>query len=171
MQAPKLPPGKYKLAAVPLIAIAAIVAGLSTFEGGRRLTPYWDALGERWTVCNGVTGPEVIPGKQYTDAECDGMETRFVNAMLKRMGGCVTAALEFHEIKAWGDFAYNVGTANFCGSTAAKLLNQGKNKEACAQIPRWHFVGTKDCSIAAKKCLGIPRRRAWEQSVCLGDSQ
>jgi GH24 family phage-related lysozyme (muramidase) len=48
------------------------------------------------------------------------------------MGNCVTVELQFNEIKAWGDFAYNVGTGAFCDSTAAKLLNAGQNKKACA---------------------------------------
>lgn len=52
--------------------------------------------------------------------------------MLSQMGDCVSGQLTFGEIKAWGDFAYNVGTDAFCNSTAAQLLNAGKNKDACA---------------------------------------
>lgn len=162
---------KVALGATPILVIASIVAGLNLHEGGRRYVPYWDALGQRWTVCNGITGAGVVPGRHYTDAECDGLETRFVGNMLDGMGRCVTVPLEFHEIKAWGDFAYNVGTTNFCHSTAAKLLNAGQNRVACAQIPRWHWIGTKDCTIASNKCGGIPVRREWERQVCTGELQ
>jgi GH24 family phage-related lysozyme (muramidase) len=167
---PKLPAGTAKLVAVPAFVIAAIIASLQVNEG-RKLVPYWDALGKVWTVCAGVTGPEVIPGRTYTDAECDTMEARYVQRMLANMGGCVTVPLAFHEIRAWGDFAYNVGTKNFCNSTAARLLNAGENTKACRQIPRWRYAGGVDCSTKGNTvCPGIWTRRLWEQSLCLGDS-
>lgn len=160
---------KIALGSAPIALIAAIVAGLNLHEGGRRYVPYWDALGQRWTVCNGITGPDVYPGRHYTDAECNALESRFVQKMLVQMGHCVTVPLEFREIKAYGDLAYNIGTTNFCGSTITKQLNAGENAKACAQIPRWHWIGTKDCTIAANKCAGIPIRREWERQVCTGE--
>jgi lysozyme len=167
MPAPKLPPGKVKLIAVPLFIVAAIVAALPQHEG-RKYTPYWDAPGKAWTVCAGITGPEVVPGRTYTPRECDTLENNYVVRMLGYMGHCATGEFEF---KAWGDFAYNVGTGNFCGSTAVKLLNDGKHKQACNQIPLWRFAGGKDCAIRSNKCHGIVDRRTWEQSLCLGESQ
>lgn len=161
-------PGKMTFASAGAVVIAAIVASLYPHEG-RKLVPYWDGLGHVWTVCGGVTGEGVIVGKRYTDAECDRLETRYVGAMLKNMGGCVNAELEFHEIKAWGHFAYNVGTANFCHSTAAKLLNAGENGRACGEIPRWIYIGRKDCRLASSKCPGIPVRREWERATCMGE--
>ena len=158
---------KARLIAVPLVVVLAIVAALQGSEK-RVHTTYWDALGGVYTACAGVTGPGVVPGKTYTDAECEAMEVGYVRTMLAHMGRCVTAELEFYEIKAWGHFAYNVGTANFCRSTAARLLNQGKNKEACAQIAKWRFIKGKDCAVRANRCYGIVTRRAWEESTCLG---
>ncbi len=149
--------------------VLAIIASLGNWEG-RRLDPYWDALGQVWTVCKGVTGVEVVPGRHYSEAECDGMEQRYVTTMLKNMGTCVHGEFEFYEVKAWGHFAYNVGTGNFCNSTAAKMLNEGKHKEACAQITRWVYAGRLDCRVASNKCPGIPRRRAWERATCEGST-
>jgi GH24 family phage-related lysozyme (muramidase) len=148
--------------------MALILVALQPNEGDARV-PYWDAAGQALTVCRGVTGSEVIRGKTYTDAECRSMEFRYVNRMLKQMGYCVTVALPFNEIRAWGDFAYNVGTTKFCHSTAAKLLNAGENRKACEQILHWRYVGPVDCSAKDNHvCPGIWTRRQWEYSLCLG---
>jgi len=168
--APNVPPGKVKLIAVPLAVILAIVAALPLHEG-RKYVPYWDALGKVLTVCAGITGPEVVPGRTYTPAECDQLETQYVTRMLGYMGRCATGEFAFHEVKAWGNFAYNVGTGNFCGSTAVRLLNAGKHKEACNQIPLWRYAGGKDCAIRANNCYGIVDRRAWQRQLCLGEIQ
>ena len=159
---------KVGFAAVPLAAILAVAAILAQPDHEKRvLVPYWDSLGGVWTVCAGVTGEGVIRGKTYTDAECEALETRYLSRMYARMGRCVpNARLEFHEVKAWGHFVYNIGETNFCHSTAAKLLNEGRNAEACKQIPRWRFVKGKDCAIRSNKCYGIVKRRQWEQTTC-----
>lgn len=161
---------KVGFAAVPAALILALAALLARPDHERReLTTYWDALGQVYTACAGVTGEGVIPGKTYTVAECEALETRYIRRMYERMGRCVPRArLAFHEIKAWGHFAYNVGEATFCKSTAARLLNEGRNAEACKQIPRWRFIKGKDCAIRANRCYGIVKRRAWEQAMCEG---
>lgn len=163
-------PLKASFLAVPLIVIAALVADLGRSEK-RVYTTYWDSLGQVWTACSGVTGEGVIPGKTYTDAQCEAMERRYIARMYARMGICVPQAqMEFHEIKAWGHFAYNVGEGMFCRSTAAKLLNAGENKAACKQIRRFVYVKGKDCRIKANKCPGIPKRREWEYRTCTGEA-
>ena len=161
---------KIGFAAVPAALILALAALLAQPGHEKRVyTTYWDKLGQVYTVCAGVTGPGVIPGKTYTDAECEALETRYIRRMYARMGRCVpNARMEFHEIKAWGQFAYNVGEERFCHSTAARLLTEGHNEAACAQIPRWHFVKGKDCTIRANGCPGIVTRRTWEYRLCVG---
>jgi GH24 family phage-related lysozyme (muramidase) len=167
---PVSPGAKIGFAAVPAALILALAALLAQPDHENRIyKTYWDALGGVWTVCAGVTGEGVIPGKTYTDDECVALETRYIARMYARMGRCVpNARMAFHEVKAWGHFAYNVGEANFCKSTAARLLNQGRNAEACRQIGRWRFIKGKDCAIRANKCYGIVKRRAWEESTCEG---
>lgn len=159
---------KARFVAVPALVIAALIASLHDWEK-RVYTTYWDRLGQVWTACAGVTGEGVEPGRTYTAAECDALEGRYIERMYARMGKCVPKAeMEFHEIKAWGHFSYNIGESAFCRSTAAKLLNRGENALACKQIPRWTFVKGKNCRIAANKCAGIPRRRDWEFATCEG---
>lgn len=99
-------------AVAPLALIGALVAALGTNDSaheGRRYTPYYDSAGIL-TVCAGITGPAVVKGKRYTDEECTRLETAYVHTMLGHMGQCVRGEFEFHEIKAWGHFAYNIGT-------------------------------------------------------------
>lgn len=157
-------------AAVPAALILALVALLAQPSHEKRVyTTYWDALGGLYTACAGVTGEGVVPGKTYTDDECVALESRYVRRMFARMGRCVpNAEMEFHEIKAWGHFAYNVGETAFCKSTAARLLNEGKNAAACKQIGKWVYIKGKDCRVRANRCYGIVKRRDWEQSVCEG---
>lgn len=148
------------------IASAAILAlSVAAFEG-RELVVYRD-IGGVPTVCDGITGRDVIPGKRYTDAECDALLDKHLDAHTLEMLACVRVPLSDREVIAWSHFSYNVGAANFCRSTAAKLLNAGDRIGACNQIPRWAHVAGKDCRIAANKCSGIVRRRAWEQAMCL----
>lgn len=163
-------PSKTGFVAVPLAVILALVALLAQPGHEKRvLTTYWDALGGLWTACAGVTGAGVVPGKTYTVAECEALETRYIARMFARMGRCAPKAqMEFHEIKAWGHFAYNIGETAFCKSTAARLLNAGENVAACKQIRRWTFIKGRDCRDPKNKCAGIPKRREWEYQTCMG---
>lgn len=163
---------KVGFAAVPAALILALVALLAQPDHEKRVyTTYWDALGQVYTACAGVTGEGVVPGKTYTDDECVALETRYVRRMYARMGRCVpNARMAFHEVKAWGHFAYNVGETNFCKSTAARLLNEGQNEAACRQILRWRFIKGKDCAVRSNRCYGIVIRRNWEYQTCAGAS-
>lgn len=152
--------------AVPLLVIAGLLTSLTGFEG-RKYTPYRDIAGVL-TVCDGITGKDVVPGKRYTDAECDRLGQQYVQRMLVDMGQCVKGEYPFHVIKGTGHFAYNVGTPAFCRSTMAKKLNAGDIKGACAEISRWTFVAGKDCRIASNRCSGIVKRREWERATCEG---
>lgn len=170
---------KFTLIGAPLAVVLAIVAALGQADSaheGRRYTPYRDSAGVL-TVCAGITGKAVIPGKRYTEEECTRLETEYVRAMLKHMGQCVTGEFAFHEIKAWGHFAYNIGTGAFCGSGAAKRLNAGEREAACSEMWKWRFVtigGIKrDCSLPewSSECGGVVTRRKWEMATCKGSLQ
>jgi len=172
-QAPKpmAAPTKFGLAAAPVALVMALLAALQDDASeGRRYVPYKDSVGV-WTVCAGITGPAVIRGKRYTPDECTALETAYVQKMLAHMGQCVRGEFQFHEVKAWGHFAYNIGTPAFCRSTAAKRLNAGERKAACAEISKWVYAGGKDCRIRANNCYGIVSRRAWERATCEGSTQ
>jgi lysozyme len=74
---------------------------------------------------------------------------------------CAPVPMYQHEFDAWVSFTFNVGGSAFCHSTAAKLLNEGKYLEACAQMDRWVYQG--------KNVLpGLVKRRAQERKLCEG---
>ncbi|EJI6591482.1 lysozyme, partial [Salmonella enterica] len=54
------------------VAIAAAMLGGHDGLEGRRYEPYRDVVGVI-TVCDGHTGKDIVPGKHYTDAECDAL--------------------------------------------------------------------------------------------------
>ncbi|EAX3609494.1 lysozyme, partial [Salmonella enterica] len=54
------------------IAIAAAMLGGHDGLEGRRYEPYRDVAGVL-TICDGHTGKDIVPGKHYTDAECDAL--------------------------------------------------------------------------------------------------
>lgn len=155
---------------MPAAAIALLLGSLGANEGLKQ-TPYRDMLapGHPWTVCRGITGSDVIPGKRYSLLECHDIEVRFVERMAQRMAPCLHEPLSVYEWVAWGDFTYNLGTHRWCGSTALRLLNAGQHRAACAQITRWTYTNGKDCRIAANGCGGIPARRKWERTTCERD--
>lgn len=148
---------------VGLAATLAVAIGVSE---SRRYVPYRDT-GGIWTVCDGITGPDVLAGKRYTDEECDALLDKHLDYHAGRVLQCISEPLNRNEKLAWIHFSYNVGPNNFCGSTAARLLNRGEHKAACDQIERWMYVGGKDCRLAESKCAGIPIRRAKEYAWCV----
>lgn len=143
----------------------ALAASIGAHEG-REYLAYRD-LGGVPTVCDGITGPDVIAGKRYTDAECDALLDKHLTYHANAALACVHVPLTERETIVWVHFSYNVGPTAFCSSTAARLLNAGDHAGACNQIPRWAFVAGKDCRIKSNNCAGIVTRRAWEQAMCL----
>ena len=76
---------------------------------------------------------------------------------------CAPVPMHQHEFDAWVSFTFNVGSGAFCSSTAAKLLNQGKYAEACAQMDRWVYQGPNVLP-------GLVKRRAEERKLCEGQT-
>jgi lysozyme len=152
---------KIQWARVTAGIVVSAAAGLATFLGfheGTRFTPYRDPGGV-WTVCTGVTGPEVIPGKRYTREECRALDEKHAASAMECVADLVTVPLTATGKVAWGSFCYSVGRENFSGSRALALLNTGRCQEACRSArENWHRGG------------GIPHllddRRADEYSMC-----
>ena len=103
-------------------------------------------LGDKITVERGL----IKLRDDATDAE---------NAVIN----CAPVPMYQHEFDAWVSFTFNVGGSAFCHSTAAKLLNEGKYKEACEQMPRWVYQGNT-------KLPGLIARREREKALCLSPS-
>jgi lysozyme len=134
---------------------------------GRRYTAYQDSGGV-WTVCDGITGPAVVRGRTYTDAECDDL---LIENLIDHCRPVLQGLVDPREgeIIAWCDFAYNAGVGAFQNSTGRRLQNQGERDLSCQQILRWVYVAGKDCRIRANNCYGIVIRRQHQYERCMSD--
>ena len=150
-----------KAAAGGALSIAAAMLGGHQGLEGQENTPYRDVVGVL-TVCSGITGPDVIPGKFYTDHECDLLLTKHLSGTAANVDRYIQIPVPASTRAALYSFAYNVGAANFKTSTLLRLLNLGKRQEACEQLGRWVYAG-------GKRFDGLVNRREIEKAVCLAD--
>jgi lysozyme len=139
---------------------AALLAALTQLEG-TRYVPYEDIVNV-WTVCQGYAGKDVVRGKTYTPQECKALAESQLAAKGAEVLRCTKVAISQNEYDAYTLFAYNVGTAAFCGSSLLKKLNQGDHIGACNGLLAWDYAGGKQVS-------GLRRRRELERSICLGE--
>ena len=159
-------PRSMLISRIGLSAALALLTALGVSEG-RRYVPYLDAGGVP-TVCDGVTGPDVIPGKRYTDAECDDLLAKHADYHAAKVMSCIKVQLSPEERVGWVHFAYNVGGDRFCASTAAKMLNADRHEDACRELFKWYRAGGMDCRDRANKCPGLIDRRQREFAWCSG---
>lgn len=141
------------------LASATLVAFVVGWEGNEPTT-YRDIVGIP-TVCAGITDPSVaVPGKTYTEAECQALNSQEIAEHAERAIQCVNVRLSQGEYEAYASLAYNIGTPNFCGSTLVKKLNSGDRPGACAEILRWNRAG-------GKVVRGLTNRRQAENKMCV----
>ena len=124
------------------IRIAMVMA--SFYESSNRHigVPYVDKLGkgQPLTVCNGLTGPEVVAGRTYSPAECYRLEKR------RYVGYEVEAARLLTHWKTYDpfqqatflDFLHHKGEGAFFTSTMRRKANAGDWVGACRENTRWN---------------------------------
>lgn len=163
------PPRKRTLATVIGAAAASVLIGLTASQEGVRLTPYNDALAhDVQTVCFGDT---TVKMRQYTLNECKAM----LGDRLADYAEAVRSVTPGFDSLTDGqkvaviDLAYNIGVANYKGSTLRVMYVKKQFPAACGQFYRWRFTGGKDCAIVANRCGGIVARRNLERAACLGE--
>ncbi|MGO6726445.1 glycoside hydrolase family protein, partial [Rhizobium ruizarguesonis] len=69
-------------------------------------------------------------------------------------------ALPDARFVALTSFAYNVGVKAACGSSAVRLINQGRAAEGCEALLKWNRA-------AGIVFPGLTRRRQKERQFCL----
>lgn len=138
-------------------AIAASLALIMPWEG-KRNDPYLDIVKVR-TVCYGETRVEM---RTYSDAECKAMLSRAVERdFAPEVFRCVPALrMRPNQAAAAISLSYNIGTAGFCRSTAARLMNRGEWAAGCQAIGRFNRAG-------GKVVQGLVNRRRGEVAICL----
>lgn len=119
--------------------------------------------GKPWTIGVGHTGPEVVEGLVWDDAQID---AGFENDSAKyeaAVDNLVTATLNQHQFDALVCLVFNIGIQAFKDSTLLRKLNAGDYSGAAAEFLRW-------CRNDGKKMLGLYRRRYAERLVFGGES-
>ena len=126
----------------------AMVMGSQYESSGRHIgKPYVDKLGrgQPLTVCNGVTGPEVVAGRYYTPADCFRIEKR----RYLRAEAAAARLLRYWQTyddftkATFIDFVWNKGEQKLEISTMRAKANSGDLVGACRENPNWN-KGTKN---------------------------
>ncbi|KAF1003974.1 MAG: Lysozyme RrrD [Pseudomonas sp.] len=134
------------------------VAVLHYFESCK-LTAYPDPGskdGNPWTIGWGHTGPEVVRGLVWTQAQADAALVADLAKFEARVTRLVSVAISQGQFDALVSFDYNTGSLNT--STLLKLLNAGDYTGAAAQFARWN---KNDGQVMR----GLTRRRAAEVAL------
>lgn len=145
-------------------SVAAITLSGAALWEGKRNVPYIPIPGDVPTVCYGETKVQM---RRYSDAECVAM---LKQSLVKYGDGvlqCIAVPINSNEHAAYSLFAYNVGVANFCGSSLLRKLNRGDHIGACKGLatadsgkPAWSYAG-------GRYVQGLQNRRLFERNLCL----
>lgn len=154
-----------KAAAGGTLAIAAVLQSHFESSNQRPLVPYRDPA-NIWTVCHGVTGPEVVPGKTYTTAECEALERKHlaIAEAAARRQIVVYDRLNRFQQAALVDFTYNAGEGNLASSTMRRLFNSGQTDAGCRELIKWVKSRVNGALITLD---GLVDRRSVEMELCL----
>ena len=130
-------------------------------SGPQYLRAYADIVGV-WTICDGDT-KGVRPGMVETREGCTERLERQLIAHAKPVLACVPGLRHpsrENQLVASVSLAYNIGTAGFCRSTAARRFNAGNWRGGCDAFLMWDKAG-------GKRVRGLTLRRQRERALCL----
>lgn len=137
--------------------LAALYALIRRFEGCK-LTPYICPAGV-WTCGWGSTGPDVVPGRpwtqEYADNRLDIDAAKFAKATR-----VLCPFLDGDQLCAIADFAYNLGTGRLKASTLRRKLNDGDIDGAADELRKWVYGG-------GRRLPGLVMRREAERDLLL----
>jgi lysozyme len=115
--------------------------------------------GDPWTIGWGTTGPDIKPGLNWTQQQCDDRFTqdltKFAVGVANAIGGAATTQQQFDALVS---FSYNVGIGNLTKSTLLKLHKAGDYVGAANQFGLWN-------KAAGKVLPGLTKRRAAEAAL------
>jgi lysozyme len=130
-------------------------------------TPIRD-IGGHWTVCTGHDGPDIIPGKYYSDAECAALLQKDLAPVKKSVDAAVKIPIDAFERAALYSLAFHDGIGAFRNSIMLKDVNAGDKDKACNDFKAWVYV-TKKVNGKAVKVInkGLVNRADIDQSLCM----
>jgi len=137
-------------------------------SSGRHIgVPYVDKVGkgQPLTVCNGITGPEVVTNRYYTPEDCKRLE---LPHYLKAEKLAKSRLRYWDEYNIWVrasfiDMAFNVPSALEPSTTIVREANAGHLSAACAQMTRWVMGTVKGQKVRLR---GLVDRRGTTDELC-----
>lgn len=147
-------------------AVLALAVAIAAPAEGLRQYAYRDPVGIM-TVCNGHTGADVRPGKQYSLAECRDLLSADMAQAVATVERCAPG-LPDAVTAAFADAVFNIGPTVACDttrSTAARMLKAGDLHGACNQLLVWNKARIGGVLMPLP---GLTKRRAAEAHLCLG---
>jgi len=149
------------------VRIAMVMA--SFYESSHRHigTPYVDMLGKGrpLTVCNGLTGPQVVAGRHYGPAECYRMEKRRYVGYEAQAGSLLAYWNSYgpYQQAVFLDFLHNKGESALATSTMRRKANAGDLEGACRENPRWNRGTVRGVSTVLQ---GLQLRGSANDEIC-----
>lgn len=111
-----------------------------------------------WTIGYGATGPDIGSDTVWTQEQADADLWDRLIMVNRVVTQAVRVRLTQQQRAALVDFAYNLGSGQFLGSTLLRVLNTGDYDEAAEEFLRWD----KDDGKVEE---GLVRRRAIERAL------
>ena len=159
---------KHKLIISAATAAAIYIAApLIELVEGVENKPYMDIAGIP-TVCSGITGPDVVWGKTYSNRECRNLLEKHIQIHAKHVQDAVTYPISQQTRAALISFSYNVGGSAMRKSTAVRLINQGKVEQGCKALGLWNKATVNGKKVVVR---GLVNRRNEEIKLCLSGLQ
>jgi lysozyme len=122
-----------------------------------------------WTVCDGKTA-DVTAATTMTKKQCDDWRLTEIGRRLTFAHKVIRKPMSEAAWAGFGSFCWNIGNAGCERSTAAILINKGKQADGCAAMLNWRYItrdGLKvDCSQPNPYCSGLWDRRLGEYQLC-----
>lgn len=156
---------KTKLSSAAFAAVLTFAIPMIKHSEGVMYDPYYDVAGVL-TVCNGITGPDVIPGKRYTQSECDALLVKHIKIASDYIDRVVRVEMPPSMRAAMISFVFNVGRGAFGSSTMLKDINAGKLRSACNRLYDWVYI-TDPKTKKKVKSKGLFNRRDYEHGYCV----
>lgn len=123
------------------------------------LKAYWDSMGKCWTIGWGTTGPDIVEGLIWTQAQADAaLDLKIAEARksLYAIHGNVT--LTQGQEDALVDFIYEEGAQAYRTSMLRRCVDHGNWASVRTELERWIYAG-------GKPVRGILNRRRAEEAL------
>lgn len=149
----------------------------ATDLGNGTFKAYWDAIGRKWTIGWGSTGPDVTRDVIWTQAQCDDRHLSTVINLVEHVSRMVTnPKVTPPQMAALVSLAYNTGldeihdgvvTSFGIDSTLLRLVNSDQMAQAADEILKWCHARRADGTPYVVD--GLFNRRKYERGVFLGE--